>query len=200
MTVSVLNINFSAGTSEGVQKFAGLVYANVGHITGWHVCEERTIECTQGPNGNYWTGLIMLTVNDKDLNSCLVQLDAVDNGLVEGADEVLELCFGDMRAHVVPVDEKVLPDATVQMNTYLLNKVQEQSKTIQSIENQLRTLTEAVVKASGEAAAANSRYEGMQGYLLNYIDLPGMVKSLHALAEEVEEDILDPIHKITVVH
>lgn len=200
MTVSVINITFSAGTSEGVQKFANLVYANVGHITGWHVSEERTIECTQGPNGNYWTGLIMLTVNDKDLNSCLVQLDAVDNGFVEGADEVLELCFGDMRAQVVPVDDKVLPDATVQMNAYLLNKVQEQAKTIQSIENQLRVLTEAVVKATGEAAGANARYEGMQGYLLNYIDLPGMVKSLHALAEEVEEDILDPIHKITVVH
>lgn len=200
MGTSVINITFSAGTSEGVNKFAGLVYANVSHITGWHVSEERTVECTQGPNGHYWTGLIMLTVNDKDLNSCLLQLDAVDAGMVEGADEVLELCFGDMRYQVVPVDDNALPAAVVQINSYLLNKVQEQAKTIQSIENQLQALTDAVVKASGEAAAANARYEGMQGYLLNYIDLPGMVKSLHALAEEVEEDILDSIHKVTSVH
>lgn len=200
MGCSVVNITFSAGSLEGVHKYADLVYRNVTHIQGYHMADERIIETTQGPNGSYWLGMIQLTISDNDLNTSLVQLDAVEGGYVEGGDEVLELVFGDMRAEVIPLNEEDVGPPLLQMNQYLHNKVQEQSQTIAIMEMQIAKLIEQVAEVSATAKDAQRRCDGIQGYLLNYVDLPNMVKVVKRLAEEVDEDILNEHNEIVKVH
>lgn len=198
MGVSVINITWSAGSLEGVNKYAELVYKNVDHIQGHHMANERVIETTQGPSGSYWLGLIQLTVSDKDINTCLIQLDAVEDGFAEGAEDVIELVFGDMRAEVIPVKDDV-ERSLLEMNQYLHNKVQEQTRAIAILEMQLTSLIEQAAEATATAKNAQARCDGIQGYLLNYVDLNGLVKTVRRIAEEVDEDILDD-HEIVKVH
>lgn len=198
MSCSVINVSFSAGTIEGVNRYADLVYRNVVHIHGYHMAQERVIETTEGPKGSYWIGFIQLNVSDNDLNNSLVQLDMVEDGFVEGADEVIELVFGDMRAEVIPVKDDV-EQSLLQVNQYLHNKVQEQTKAIATLEMQVSKLIEQVAEVSATAKNAQARCDGIQGYLLNVVDLPEMVKAVHALAEEVDEDIVNN-HKIIKWH
>jgi hypothetical protein len=181
-----------------VNKYAELVYKNVTHINGFHMAHEQIIDTTEGAPGSYYTGHLQLTVSDKDLNSSLVQLDAVENGYVEGGEEILELVFGDMRAEVVPVSE--VEQSLLQVNQYLHNKVQEQARSIAMLEGQFEKLMEVVTGDTAKVAGLQARYDGMQGYLLNVVDLPALVKIVRRLAEEVDEDILDEASEVVKVH
>lgn len=197
MSCSVINITFSAGNLEGVNKYAELVYANVTYISGYHMAAEKIIETTVGPNGSYHIGHIQLVVADHELNSSLVQLDAVEAGYVEGAMEVLDLVFGDARVEVVHLTDD-LNKGMIEINQYLHDKVQEQSKALALLEMQLSKLAEQVAEASATSKNAQARIDGVQGYLLNYVDLNGLVKIVRNIAEKVDEDILEESEVVKV--
>lgn len=199
MANSIINVTFSASSLEGVNKYAELVNKNTKPIQCFHFGQEKVIETTEGPNGSYFLGMIQLVVADKDLNTTLVQLDAVEAGYVEGSIDVIDLVFGDMRAVVTPAAE--LSDAgIVQMNTYLHNKVQEQSKAIAILEFQLTALMEQSAEANARAKIAHERIDSIQAYLFNYIDLPGMAKVVRATAEAVDEDLMDNCSTTVKIH
>lgn len=197
MNQSLLDITFSAVNLEGIERYTQMVYDNVSHVSGFSFCDEKFINGTDGTRGSYFTGTIGLVVEDAELNNSLVQLDAVEAGFVPGVEEVLELVFGDMRVEVKPFDEEV-PTAILQQNTYIHNRVQEQTKSISSLEMQVQQLTDLAVSQAGELAGLKARYDNLQSYIHSYIDIKGLVKTVRRIAEEVDPDILDEYDTVKI--
>jgi hypothetical protein len=190
MGQSLIDATYSAVNSEGVEKYRDLVLQNVNHVSAFFFSEEKFINGTDGTRGSYWTGSIGLVVEDDALNTSLVQLDSVEAGFAPGAEEVLELVFGDARYEVTPFDDEV-PASIVQLSKYTHNKIQEQTKSVSSLEVQVQQLTDLAVQQAGELAGLKARYDNLQAFLHSYIDIKGLVQIVRRIAEEVDPDILD---------
>lgn len=198
MGQSLIDVTFSGVNLEGVEKYRDLVLANVDHVSAFSFADEKFINGTDGTRGSYHICSIGLVVEDEGLNNSLVQLDAVEAGFAPGAEEVLELVFGDARYEVTPFDDEV-PAAMVQVSKYTHNKAQEHTKSLSSLEMQVQQLTNLAVQQAGELAGLKARYDNLQAFLHSYIDIKGLVKTVRRIAEEVDPDILDD-YEMSKVH
>jgi len=197
MNESNIVITFSAADLEGVQKFTKLILDNVGHSSASHSAVTKEVQTTEGPCGTYAVGCVELTVLTEKLNSCLVQLDAVEQGFVPDAEDVMENVFGDMRAEVVHADEN-RADSLLQMNTYLHNKVQEQNQTIQVLSGQMNAMFDMVGTNQQAVLKLQESYERIQTFLHSYVNIVGLMQTVRALAEQVDPDLLDDYTEHTI--
>jgi hypothetical protein len=197
MRQSLIEITFSAVNLEGVSKYAALVQNNVDHVSAYYYADEKFINGTDGSRGSYAIGTIGLVVEDEKLNNCLVQLDSVEAGFVPDAEEVLEEVFGDARYEVSLFDEEV-PLGIMQMNQYLHNKVQEQTRSIAILEAQMSQLIDLCADTTAQSTGMKVRYDNLQAYIHSYLNVNGLVDTVRRIAEEVDPDILDDYQAVKI--
>jgi hypothetical protein len=195
--LTTLFVDLSAVNLEGVQKYAELLAANV-DIESWDCdASEKQVETTEGPNGSYAVGRVTLRVETDKLNTCLVQIDAVNDGCVEDEEDVLDMIFGDARVEVV-VEEGNEIAVLKQQNLYLHNKIQEQNRNYSITLSQFNGVLDAVGTNTMAVQAVQRRYEMLQTYLHSYVNVNGLVKTVQQLAEAVDPDLLEDLTLHTI--
>lgn len=189
-------IEYSGVNCEGVQEFGELIKANVEHEAFDLIASEKTVETTEGPAGSYAIAQIALTVKSEALNTCLVQIDAVDDGMVPGAEAALEKVFGDTRVEVVHGDSVI---SLREQNKYLHNKVQELTRGSAVMTSQMSSIIDMVSTNTQAVMALQDRYMSIQNYLHSYVNVNSLVQTVRKIGEAVDEELLED-YKFHTIH
>lgn len=144
--------------------------------------------------------IVTLFVKPKQLNDTLVILDGVKAGYTTPHETMI---FSDAILQNIRVQPLLgVMGGTDAMNDtikYLMNKIQEQSKSIYALEAEASEQGRQFVKIAKILHGHQERYESMQAYIHSYIDLTAMSKIVTALAEQVDSDLLDDF-PLVVLH
>lgn len=144
--------------------------------------------------------VVTLFILPKELNDTLVILDGVKAGYTTPHETMIfsDAILQNIRIHPV-MGMMGGTEATNNVIEYLMNKVQEQTKAIATLEAEASEQGRQFVKIAQILAGHQERYESMQSYIHSYINLTAMSKIVTALAEEVDPDLLDDF-PLVIVH
>jgi hypothetical protein len=146
---------------------------------------------------DYFTLVMRLFVDTDSIATSLSGLDAIKAGYFPGCADIDEDAYSNLKYEVIH-NISIMCQELVQTNKYLLNKIQEQTKTIDTLECEVRELNQQFIKIANILTGHQERYESMQAYIHSYIDLTAMSQVVTALAQEVDPDILDDFPMVTI--
>ena len=198
MQEAAINISYSASSEDAGRKFALIIQENVNHENFWFQVIEQQIKYGNGTFGSYFKGIVSLVVKSDSLNDCLVQVDSIKDGYVQDPENVMANIFADVRCEVVYIKDEDIIVPLINMNQYLHNKVQEQSRAIAILEGQLEVLAKQTQLQENRINNLEKQYMSIQTYLHSYIDLNQLTKVVRTIAEETGSDALDDFTMVKI--
>lgn len=152
------------------------------------------------PGDEVFKCFVILKVEPQKLERALVTLDGVKAGYTTPSETML--FHADILANI-----SVTPalggmhggtDAVNQLHRYLTNKVQEQQKAINSLEEQMSEMNQSYCKVAMILNGYQERYESFNTYIHSTINLNAMAQVVHGLAERVDGDLLEDFPRLTI--
>lgn len=189
---SSIIVRFSAKCESAANKFIGVLRENIECASTWHSIEHST----QGSGQIIWQCELVIFMDDHQLNSCLILIEAIKDGLIPDTQNILFDIYDDVRVELADVDT---PKSMKEINSYLFNKVQDQQKTIESMYMQISSISNILLTQTQHLASLKEQYEGVQWFLHSYVDLKNLCKVVREVAEQVDPNILEdfplvPVH------
>lgn len=199
---SFIEVKFAAKSEPAAAAYAELISQNVDNVGYSYTASEFKYDHGNGIAGSFFNVRVIYSVESTSLNNCLVQLDSVKQGFIEDKEGVMNDVFNDLSVEVMfyadPTVLAHLPSSIPETISYLHQRVQDQDKTIEYLEDGLNKASTILAAYEKMIDLLDVRLTSLQTYIHSYIDLNAMAQVVRETAEVVDRDILNNFDKPTI--